>query len=71
MMIELHIRIELTENQKAHKIEFNTQLIKKLRRARIKHFRAFLKSGSIVCMNRVFKCEELINELQEEINMLN
>lgn len=71
MMIELHIRIELTEDQKAHKIEFNTRLINKLKKARVKHFKDFLKSGSIVCMNRVFKCEELINELQEEINMLN
>ena len=67
----LYLFLELTLEQIASKIKFNQKLIKKLQKKARENSELYLLSGERVYLDRVCKCDELIAELEEELEMLN
>lgn len=67
----LYLFLELTLEQIASKIKFNQKLIKKLQKKARENTELYLLTGEPVYLDRVCKCDELIAELKEELEMLN
>lgn len=67
----LYLFLELTLEQIASKIKFNQKMIKKLQKKARENSELYLLTGERVYLDRVCKCDELIAELREELEMLN
>lgn len=67
----LYLFLELTLEQIASKIKFNQKLIKKLQKKARENTELYLWTGERVYLDRVCKCDELIADLREELEMLN
>lgn len=67
----LYLFLELTLEQIASKIKFNQKMIKKLQKKARENSEFYLLTGERVYLDRVCKCDELIAELREELEMLN
>jgi len=67
----LYLFLELTLEQIASKIRFNQKMIKKLQKKARENSELYLLTGERVYLDRVCKCDELIAELREELEMLN
>lgn len=67
----LYLFLELTLEQIASKIKFNQKMIKKLQKKARENSELYLLTGERIYLDRVCKCDELIAELREELEMLN
>lgn len=63
----LYLFLELSVEQIEHKISFNKNLIKKLRKRAVRNTELYLLTGERTYLNAVCECDRIIAELEEEL----